>query len=51
MDQNVKKISKFGANLMAFGRMSMVYPDLVLRYKNKKKLNRKFTYEKWEKYN
>jgi len=50
-EKQIKKISKLGANLMAFGRMSMVYPDLVLRYKNKKKLNIKFTYEKWKKYN
>ena len=48
--KQIKKIFKLGSNLIAFGRMSMVYPDLVLRFKNKKKINKRFTYDKWEKY-
>tara|TARA_X000001036_G_scaffold413712_1_gene428250 strand:- start:523 stop:1593 length:1071 start_codon:yes stop_codon:yes gene_type:complete len=50
-DEQIKKVLGLGANLMAFGRMSMVYPDLVLRYKKKLKLESKFNYEKWKKYN
>ena len=49
--KQIKKIFKLRSNLIAFGRMSMVYPDLVLRFKNKKKINKRFTYDKWQKYN
>ena len=50
-EEQINKIFKLGGNLIAFGRMSMVYPDLVARFKRKQKLKRKFTYEKWKEYN
>lgn len=49
-DDQINRIFKLGGNLLAFGRTSMVYPDLVLRYKKSQKFNKKFTYDKWKKY-
>jgi N-ethylmaleimide reductase len=49
-EEQIKKIFSSGANLVAFGRLSMMYPNLVLKFKKNQKLKKKFTYDKWKKY-